>query len=73
MYKLEIDEIDEKILSTVHGNPGIKLTELSRAIDLSVTSTSRRILQLALAGELELERGRKALFIRPTTKTGGDQ
>ncbi len=72
MYKAQLDETDKKIISIVEEQPGIRLGKLSEAVGICNVSTRSRILILAVMGELELERGRRALFIYPK-KIGGAQ
>jgi predicted transcriptional regulator len=64
------DETDNKIIANVNLKPGIRLSELSKAVEKSVETIRYRVYSLERSGELKLVSERHSLKIYPAS--GGE-
>lgn len=60
------DDLDKKIINTVKENAdGIRLYELSRTLNRNAMTVKYRLMQMALDGDIRIERGHNLLKACP--------
>jgi predicted transcriptional regulator len=59
------DYIDKQLVQTVREQPGIRMSDLARAIDLNYNTARWRVMDLEVKGLVMTERSRSFLRIYP--------